>query len=271
MSISRLARFGLISPVVIWVALLGARVITQEQAPVNSGPQPNPYRVVRDWGKLPDRPWGGSNGVAIDRDGKSVWAVDRCSPGTNPGCLGSKANPVHKFDESGKEVRSFGAGMFVWPHGLHVDRDVNIWVADSVAVPSPEALKKFPGEANKGSYVVSLSEGKVLMTLASRSSPATTPPLTEPPTSCPIRATATSTWPEPHQRREPELSDDLGVRRNGRFLRTIGKTAPDRASSGRRTRWCSLRAGCRRRPPQSPHSDPYEKASSSGSTRSSAA
>ena len=99
MLIFRVARFGLITPVVIWVALLGSRVITQEQPPVNSGPQPNPYRVVRDWGMLPDRPWGGSNGVAIDRDGKSVWAVDRCSPGTNPGCLGTKANPIHKFDE----------------------------------------------------------------------------------------------------------------------------------------------------------------------------
>ena len=79
------------------------------------------------------RPWGGSNGVAIDRDGKSVWATDRCSPGTAPGCLGSKANPVHHFDESGKEIRSFGGGMFVWPHGIHVDRDGNVWVTDARA------------------------------------------------------------------------------------------------------------------------------------------
>jgi len=40
---------------------------------------------------------GGSNGVAIDKDGKTVWATDRCSPGTSPGCLGTKANPVHPF------------------------------------------------------------------------------------------------------------------------------------------------------------------------------
>ena len=90
--------------VVVSFALLGSIVETQQRGgtaqtdavpPVNSGA--NPYRVIRDWAQLTaeGRPWGGSNGVAIDRDGKSVWAVDRCSPGTAPGCLGSKGNPVH--------------------------------------------------------------------------------------------------------------------------------------------------------------------------------
>ena len=103
--------------------------------------------------------------MAIDRDGKSVWATDRCSPGTTPGCLGTKANPVHHFDESGKEIRSFGGGMFVWPHGIHVDRDGNVWVTDARAA-SPDELTKFPGEDKKGSVVVKFSpEGKVLMTL----------------------------------------------------------------------------------------------------------
>src|SRR5215510_8020792 len=138
---------------------------TDKVAPVNSGA--NPYRVIRDWAQfaIEARPWGGSNGVAVDRDGKSVWATDRCSPGTTPGCLGSKANPVHFFDDSGKERRSFGAGMFVWPHGIHVDRDGNVWVTDARAA-SPEELTRFPGEANKGSVVVKFSpDGKVLMTL----------------------------------------------------------------------------------------------------------
>ena len=68
MPVFSLARFGLITPVVIWVALLGSRVTTQEQPPVNSGPQPNPYRVTRDWGMLPDRPWGGSTAtIPADR------------------------------------------------------------------------------------------------------------------------------------------------------------------------------------------------------------
>src|SRR4030095_16979011 len=151
------------SLVVLFIALAGVVVLAQARGgtpqtdkvqPVNSGA--NPYRVIRDWGKIEGREWGGSNGVAIDKDGKTVWAVDRCSPGTTPGCANTNANPVHHFDESGKEIRSFGGGMFAWPHGIHVDRDGNIWVADSRA-----------GETtHKGSVVVKFApDGRVLMTL----------------------------------------------------------------------------------------------------------
>ena len=173
MSASRFRRYGITAlSVLVWVALQGTSVQTQQRGgtvqtdkvqPVNSGA--NPYRVIRDWAQIPGRPWGGSNGVAIDRDGKTVWATDRCSPGTAPGCLGTRVHPVHHFDESGKEIKSFGCGMFVWPHGIHVDQDGNVWVTDARA-PSPEELKTSPGEANKGSVVVKFSpEGKVLMTL----------------------------------------------------------------------------------------------------------
>lgn len=174
MSVSGSVRSWLVPLSVVWFALQVSSVHAQQQGgtpqtdkvqPVNSGP--NPYRVIRDWAQLniEARPWGGSNGVAIDRDGKSVWATDRCSPGIAPGCLGTKANPVHHFDESGKEIRSFGGGMFVWPHGIHVDRDGNVWVTDARAA-SPDELVKFPREGNKGSVVVKFSpEGSVLMTL----------------------------------------------------------------------------------------------------------
>ena len=37
---------------------------------------------------------------------------------------------LFQFDRSGKFVKSFGAGMFVMPHGLTVDRDGNIWATD---------------------------------------------------------------------------------------------------------------------------------------------
>ena len=70
----------------------GGTVQTEKVEPVNSGA--NPYRVIRDWAHLSEaRPWGGSNGVAIDRDGKSVWATDRCSPGTTPAVSAQKPTP----------------------------------------------------------------------------------------------------------------------------------------------------------------------------------
>jgi DNA-binding beta-propeller fold protein YncE len=176
MTVSGFARFwltGLI--VVVLAALQGTSVQTQQPRggtaqtdsvqPVNSGT--NPYRVIRDWAQFTseEREWGGSNGVAIDLDGTSVWAVDRCSPGTVPGCLGSNGNPVHHFDESGQEIASFGAGMFVWPHGIHIDRDGNVWVADAGAA-SADDLQKFPGAGDIGSAVLKFSpDGQILMTL----------------------------------------------------------------------------------------------------------
>ena len=58
---------------------------------------------------------------------------ERC--GTNS-CLDRatgqiQADPtVLKFDSTGKLVKSFGAGLLIFPHGIHVDRDGNVWVTD---------------------------------------------------------------------------------------------------------------------------------------------
>ena len=200
---------------------------TEKVQPVNSGA--NPYRVIRDWAQLTleKRPWGGSNGVAIDRDGKSVWATDRCSPGIAPGCLGTKANPVHLFDETGKEIRSFGGGMFVWPHGIHVDRDGNVWVTDA-RVPTAEERIKFPGEDKKGSVVIKFSpDGKVLMTLG-RPGVKGDPPdaLTEPNDVITDPSNGDVYVAESHTNVEdPNLVGRISVfDRSGKFLRVIGKT-----------------------------------------------
>jgi streptogramin lyase len=37
---------------------------------------------------------------------------------------------VYSFDVNGKLVSSFGAGMFVSPHGIFVDREGNVWITD---------------------------------------------------------------------------------------------------------------------------------------------
>jgi DNA-binding beta-propeller fold protein YncE len=218
------------------VVLLGTRVQTQQRggtaqtdkvSPVNSGA--NPYRVVRDWARLQisARPWGGSNGVAVDRDGKSVWATDRCSPGTAPGCLGTNAHPVHHFDESGMEIRSFGGGMFVWPHGIHVDRQGNVWVTDARAASADE-LTKFPGEDKKGSVVVKFSpDGRVLMTLG-RPGVRGNPPeaLTDPTDVVTDPGNGDVYVAESHTDvTDPNLIGRISVfDKNGKFLRVIGKS-----------------------------------------------
>jgi len=114
--------------------------------------QPNPYVTVEHWAKLPDgRMWGSTSAVDIDRDGKSVWVAERC--GANS-CEGKNDPPILKFDTTGKIVKSFGEGMFLFPHGICVDKDGNIWVTDGHA------------KDGKGFQVFKFSpEGKVLMTL----------------------------------------------------------------------------------------------------------
>jgi sugar lactone lactonase YvrE len=199
---------------------------TDKVVPVNSGA--NPYRVMRDWAQFTadTRPWGGSNGVAIDRDGKTVWATDRCSPGTAPGCLGTKANPVHHFDESGKETTSFGGGLLVWPHGIHVDRDGNVWVTDARAA-SPEERTKFPGEDRKGSVVIKFSPtGRVLMTLGKPGVRGNPPEaLTDPTDVVTDPANGDVYISESHgDVADPNLVGRISVfDKNGKFLRVIGK------------------------------------------------
>lgn len=120
--------------------------------------QDNPYRPVPDWAKLPDgRTWGATSAVGVDPDGRSIWVAERC--GANS-CVSSDLPAVLKFDASGKLVQSFGAGMFAFPHGFHVDREGNVWVVDGIPLGSG------PPPAGKGHIVVKFSsEGKVLLTL----------------------------------------------------------------------------------------------------------
>ena len=137
----------------------------QSTAPVNDSP--NPYRTIVGWAKLGDgRTWGATSAVDIDKDGKSIWVAERC--GVNS-CAASSLPSVFKFDASGAVVKSFGEGMLMSPHGIHVDRDGNVWVTDCACtggVPAPVA-----GAAPappRGHQIFKFSpKGKLLMTLGS--------------------------------------------------------------------------------------------------------
>jgi hypothetical protein len=153
------------------IALSADNTATQTTAtptPVND--LPNPYRSIRNWGALPEgRSWGSTGAVNVDRDGTSIWAVERCgSHSWQPAggsCAGSSLPPILQFDGSGKLVQSFGADLFIFPHGLHVDAEGNVWVADSRAA-TDEELSRFPDARGKGHRVIKFSpDGKVLLIL----------------------------------------------------------------------------------------------------------
>ena|SRR5688572_848449 len=134
------------------VAMSGGWVEAQPPGWVEAQPQPNPYRTVEGWAKMPEgRKWGATSAVEVAPDGKSIWVGERCGANT---CAGSNLPVILRFDETGRLATSFGAGMFIFPHGFHVDRDGNVWITDA------------RGGDGKGHQVSKFSpDGKLLLTL----------------------------------------------------------------------------------------------------------
>ena len=166
------------------VVVSGSAALAQSPvAPTNSAP--NPYETIEGWAKMPaGREWGSTSAVDIDKDGSSIWVAERCgmlpdgSRATNR-CLNRTTNEwspldsVLKFDAKGTLVKSFGAKMIVFPHGIHVDREGNIWVTDgqdNFPTPARGAAPDAPPPAAPavavGHQIFKFSpDGKVLMTL----------------------------------------------------------------------------------------------------------
>jgi streptogramin lyase len=157
------------SRLILFVVLAIATQATAQIKPVND--VPTPYETVENYFKLPaGRIWGAISAIEVDKDGKSLWVAERC--GANSGCAANPTvDPILLFDASGKLVRSFGAGMLLSPHGIHVDRDGNIWVTDYAddaprAARGAEASARTAAEATKGQQVLKFSpQGTLLMAL----------------------------------------------------------------------------------------------------------
>ncbi|MGI9625797.1 MAG: peptidyl-alpha-hydroxyglycine alpha-amidating lyase family protein [Longimicrobiales bacterium] len=121
----------------------------------SQGPLPNPFEAPQPFGELPEgREWGATSAIYIDGS-DNIWAADRC--GTNL-CVDSDLDPVFLFAPDGTLIRSFGGGQIVWPHGMYVDSDGNVWIADAVGyAPVPQGI---------GHVIHKFSpEGELLMTL----------------------------------------------------------------------------------------------------------
>jgi DNA-binding beta-propeller fold protein YncE len=132
--------------------------------PITGEGLPNPApNVIRNWGQLPEgRKWGSSAGIDIDPNDGHIWAYERCGAGTFGAgapvtCDSNPVDPVFKFDRhSGKVLANFGKGVMVTPHGIHVDKDGNVWIADfagNEAGTKGHQVHKF---SPKGTKVMSL-------------------------------------------------------------------------------------------------------------------
>ncbi len=123
-------------------------------APVGALGQDSPYRLVDGWAQLPNGvdAWGQTIGLHLDAD-DNLWVFHRCF---STSCDQGRENvdPVLKYDPSGRLVDSWGAGLFIWPHGFFLDDDGNVWTTDA------------RGGAGKGHQVMKFTQdGTLLMTL----------------------------------------------------------------------------------------------------------
>jgi len=137
---------------VIALALAAPSAAQAQGAPRNDLPQP--YRTTRDWGQLPPGvTWAAVTAIEPAPDG-TIFVVHRCVANS---CEGRTEPPILVFDKTGKLLRSFGQGMFNFPHGGMVDADGNLWMTDA------------RGGRGIGHQAIKLSpQGTVLMTLGTK-------------------------------------------------------------------------------------------------------
>jgi len=138
-----------VAAIVLW----GDGAHSQSKVPINP-----PYRIIADWPQAPvGLKLGAVPGIDIGPDG-NIYAFHRCGADS---CIGSTDPAILKFDRSGKLLNSWGAGMFNFPHGMDIDHEGFVWVADATGLSASQRT-----ENGKGHQVFKFSpDGKLLMTL----------------------------------------------------------------------------------------------------------
>ena len=129
---------------------LGDSPVPSPVEPIND--LPNPYDRIEPWAELPEgvASWPAVTGAEPGPDG-NIYVFYRCFENS---CAGRPEDPIVKFSPEGKPLASWGAGMFVYPHGFHVDFEGNVWATDA------------NGEGGIGHQVFKFSsDGELLMSL----------------------------------------------------------------------------------------------------------
>jgi len=201
-------RAGRTWPTLLGVVAAAAALATGRADAQPANAAPNPYRTVEGWAKMPEgRTWGATSAVDVARDGRSIWVAERCGANT---CAGSTLPAVLLFDESGRLQKSFAAGVFVFPHGIHVDRGGNVWVTDA------------RGRDGKGHQVFKFSaDGKLLLTLGKAGVTGEGPDVFNQPSDVAVAANGDVFVADGHD--ENSNARIVKFTKDGRFIKTWGK------------------------------------------------
>src|SRR5579862_8548395 len=194
---------------------IGALALAQAPAKIAPTPAnisndlPTPYHTVRDWGHPPNgAPWAAVTAVEVAPDG-SIYVIHRCRDNS---CAGRPEPPILKFDASGKLLKAWGEGMFVFPHGATVDLGGNLRVTDEQM------------HDGKGMQVFELSpEGKVLMTLGKAGVASAEPGLFDEPTDVAVAPNGDIFVTEGHVGGTPGNDRISKFAKDGKFIKSWGK------------------------------------------------
>ena len=118
------------------------------------------YELVKDWPNLPTGyNLGQITGVDVDtsqniflihRAGRRWKVLNEVFPDTP-----ILANTILELDrKSGKPLNSWGAGLFIMPHGLTVDKENNVWITDV----GLQQILKF---SHDGKLIMKLGESRI--------------------------------------------------------------------------------------------------------------
>jgi hypothetical protein len=231
-------RFALVALVSGAVVAIGAHVpghLARAQQPAYPKPTdlPNPYRLVDNWPTLPktmnDGRWGEVIRVHVDAKG-DVWVFHRCFnvvPAGSATCVGRGAAnpPILKFSASGQLLKSFGAGLFAYPHGFTVDHDGNLWATD---VNDAEAILGMSARNADGivmgQEVLKLSpEGKVLMVLGKEGVAGTGSDAFDRPTSVAVAPNGDVFVSDGHDPNRYGTARVVKFSKEGRFIKSWGR------------------------------------------------
>ncbi|HYM18111.1 MAG TPA: peptidyl-alpha-hydroxyglycine alpha-amidating lyase family protein [Micropepsaceae bacterium] len=194
---------------------------------------PNPYRLVNGWPTIPQNMNGGHWGevirVHVARDG-NIWVFHRCFNTVPPGhatCVnrGASNPPILEFDPSGKLLKSFGAGLFAYPHGFTLDQQGNLWVSD---VNDEETILGMPAKNSSGvvmgQEVLKLSPtGQILMTLGKEGVSGSGPDTFDRPTGIAVAPNGDIFVSDGHLPNKHNNGRILKFSKDGKFIKSWGK------------------------------------------------
>ena len=176
--------------------------------------QSTPYRRVTEWAQLPvGMKWAAVIGAEQGPDG-NIYVLHRCFQNS---CAGRTEPPLLVFDPSGKLLRTWGSGLFTFPHGFHVDSAGNIWVTDARAANG------------KGHQVFKFApDGTRLMTLGKAGVPGDGPETFNEPTAIVTAPNGDIFVTEGHldaaTGRVPGNNRVVKLSKDGKFIKAWGKT-----------------------------------------------